>query len=90
MQAKRQMVRVVRDISGKVAVDPTGKRSGRGAYLCEKSECWERAIQRSSLNRALKTEVSADDREALMDHGRRYSTDSTTQSAPEAEGKAGS
>jgi uncharacterized protein len=89
-QAKRQMVRVVRDITGKVAVDPTGKRSGRGAYLCKKAECWERALQRSSLNRALKTEVSADDREALMDHGRQFGIDSTSQPAPEAEGDAGS
>jgi uncharacterized protein len=84
------MVRVVRDVSGKVAVDPTGKRSGRGSYLCKKAECWERALQRSSLNRALKTEVSAGDREALMDHGRQYRTDGISQPAPEAEGDAGS
>jgi uncharacterized protein len=90
LQAKRQMVRVVRDVSGAVAVDPTGKRSGRGAYLCKRPECWEKAIQRSLLNRALKTEISGDDREALVTHGRLYGIDATTQSAPEAEGDAGS
>jgi uncharacterized protein len=84
------MIRVVRDVSGMVAVDPTGKRSGRGAYLCKKAGCWDKALQKGLLNRALKTEISGDDREALASHGRLYSVDASTQSAPEAEGEAGS
>ncbi|MCL4369845.1 MAG: YlxR family protein [Chloroflexi bacterium] len=90
VQAKRQMVRVVRTATGQVEVDLTGKKSGRGAYLCKNAECWEKALQKSSLSRALKTEISPEDRDDLLKHGRLFGRESTTQSAPEAEGEAGS
>lgn len=90
VQAKRQMVRVVRVATGQVEVDLTGKKSGRGAYLCKNAECWEKALQKSSLSRALKTEISPEDRDDLLKHGRLFGRESTTQSAPEAEGEAGS
>lgn len=90
VQPKRQMVRVVRTVEGNVEVDPTGKRAGRGAYLCRKRECWEKALQRSALGRALKCEISQGDRDGLLRHGRLFATESTTQSAPEAEGETSS
>lgn len=90
MQPKRQMVRVVRTLSGRVEVDPTGKRSGRGAYLCKKVDCWEKALQRSALSRALKAELVPEDREELLRHGRLFGAETTTQSAPEAEGETSS
>lgn len=87
VQPKRMMVRVVRTPAGGVEVDPTGKLSGRGAYICKNSDCWARAIQRSALNRALKMEVSAEDRERLLQHSRSYAgSQVVTQPAPEAEG----
>jgi hypothetical protein len=86
VQPKRQMVRVVRTLSGTVEVDPTGKRAGRGAYLCRKPECWDRALRKATLDRALKSEVSPHDREELMRHGRTFVPESTTQSAPETGG----
>ncbi|MHB0869773.1 MAG: RNase P modulator RnpM [Chloroflexota bacterium] len=89
-QPKRQMVRVVRTVTGEVVADPTGKRAGRGAYLCKKAECWEKALQRSALNRALKVEVSTEDRDELIRFGRQFGPEYVTQSAPEAEGEAGS
>jgi uncharacterized protein len=55
--AKRQLVRVVRGVDGSVAIDPTGKRSGRGAYLCDAAECWQTALKRGILVRALKIET---------------------------------
>jgi uncharacterized protein len=66
---KREMVRVVRGADGSVAVDPTGKQSGRGAYLCRRHECWSTALQRGALNRALKTELLEADRAALTAFG---------------------
>ncbi len=90
VEPKRQMVRVVRDSAGKVEVDPTGKRAGRGAYLHKDAGCWEKALQRSSLSRALKTELSPEDREQLTLYGRSLGNASVTHSAPEAEGEAGS
>jgi predicted RNA-binding protein YlxR (DUF448 family) len=39
-----------------VVIDPTGKRSGRGAYVCDASACWQTALKRGILPRALKLE----------------------------------
>ena len=61
--AKRQLVRVVRTADG-VLVDPTGKLAGRGAYLHDRRSCWESGLA-GSLAHALKTELSAADRERL-------------------------
>ncbi len=83
-------MRVVRTVSGQVEVDLTGKKSGRGAYLCKRTDCWEKALQKSSLGRALKTEISPEDRDELLRYGRAFGREFTTQSAPEAEGDAGS
>ena len=66
--AKRELVRVVRTAEGGVEVDPTGKRSGRGAYLCPTPDCWRLAVQKGRLDRALKTSVSARDKEALLQY----------------------
>jgi predicted RNA-binding protein YlxR (DUF448 family) len=54
--AKRQLVRVVRAPDGSVTIDPSGKRSGRGAYLCSSAECWQAGLNRGVLPRALKIE----------------------------------
>jgi len=63
------MVRVVRAPDGAVGVDATGKKSGRGAYLCVQSDCWQTALKRRALDKALKTDLSAADREALTAFG---------------------
>ncbi len=64
--AKRQFVRVVRTPDEGVQIDPTGKRNGRGAYLCTRFSCWERAATGNALDRALKTEIDSDFRERLF------------------------
>jgi predicted RNA-binding protein YlxR (DUF448 family) len=57
---------LVRDADGRVTVDPTGKRAGRGAYLCHDPACWEQALKRRGLERALRIEViQPEDRVAL-------------------------
>ena len=63
VMAKRQLVRVVRTTDG-VLVDPTGKLAGRGAYLHDRRSCWESGLA-GSLAHALKTELTAADRERL-------------------------
>ncbi len=50
---KRDLVRVVREPGGGVAVDSTGKRSGRGAYLCASAACLAAALKSRRLERAL-------------------------------------
>ena len=64
--SKRSLIRIVRTPEG-VQVDPTGKLSGRGAYLHDRSACWEKGLK-GALGQALKTELSADDRERLRSY----------------------
>jgi predicted RNA-binding protein YlxR (DUF448 family) len=59
--AKREFVRLVRSQDGHVEVDPTGKKAGRGAYLCSRASCWELALKKERLSAALKIKVSAED-----------------------------
>ena len=56
--AKRALTRVVRTGDGLVEVDPTGRKNGRGAYLCDKQVCWERAVSTPILAQALKTKLT--------------------------------
>ena len=48
-----------------VQIDPTGKQSGRGAYLCRARTCWEKALKGALLDRALKTSVNREELAAL-------------------------
>ncbi|GIW05300.1 MAG: hypothetical protein KatS3mg060_0105 [Dehalococcoidia bacterium] len=66
--AKRALVRLVRDPAGGVYVDPTGKRNGRGAYLCPGRRCWDLALRRGALEHALKTALTPADRERLLEY----------------------
>ena len=72
--AKRQLVRVVRAPDGSVSIDPTGKKSGRGAYLCDSPECWQAALRRGALSRALKLEfIPEADLQTLNTYAQRLS-----------------
>lgn len=64
-ESKRSFVRLVRTPDGRVEIDPTGKKNGRGAYLCTRFACWERAASGFALERALRAELTEDVREAL-------------------------
>lgn len=65
-ETKRGLIRLVRDAAGRVAHDPSGKRAGRGAYLCHNGTCWDQALRRRGLERALRIEaLHAEDRAAL-------------------------
>lgn len=61
--SKRALIRIVRTPQG-VAVDPTGKLSGRGAYLHDRRSCWQAGLK-GSLEKALKTELNQEERETL-------------------------
>ncbi len=60
---KRSLVRIVRQAGG-VHIDPTGKASGRGAYLHNRRSCWEKGLK-GSLAHALKVSLSPQDIETL-------------------------
>jgi len=63
---KRSMIRIVRSSQG-VVIDPTGKLSGRGAYLHELRTCWESGLK-GALANALKTELTPEESERLMNY----------------------
>ena len=54
---KRSMLRVVLTPDGRIAIDPSGRQNGRGAYVCPRRECLELARKRKALDRGLKTKV---------------------------------
>lgn len=64
---KRTMSRLVHTETGLV-IDLTGKANGRGAYLCDNSQCWQRAAQSDMLNHALRTVLTLSDRDSLRQH----------------------
>jgi hypothetical protein len=69
VRPKRELIRLVRT-SGGVEVDPDGKRSGRGAYLCPALECWEIGLKKGRLEYALRTTLTQDNREQLIRYGK--------------------
>jgi predicted RNA-binding protein YlxR (DUF448 family) len=65
--AKRTLTRIVRTADEGVLVDPTGKRNGRGAYLCSQPSCWHNAVESNVLEKALRTTLTTDDRQRLRE-----------------------
>ena len=53
MKPKKELIRVVKSPEGEVSVDLTGKKSGRGAYVCKNTECLEKAFKAKRLSRNL-------------------------------------
>ncbi len=60
MKPKKELLRVVRSPEGEVSIDPGGKKSGRGAYVCNQEACLMRAIKQRQLDRALEVTLSAE------------------------------
>ena len=58
---KREMIRIVREPGGEVMIDPSGKRAGRGAYICRRPECRENLGTRRSIEHALRTALTDDE-----------------------------
>ena len=54
---KRTMLRILRTTEGEIVCDRTGKKNGRGAYICPREECLDRAWKNHGLARSLKTAV---------------------------------
>lgn len=54
---KRELLRVVRGTDGTVSLDFSGKLNGRGAYICPRTECLQKARKTKALERSLETEV---------------------------------
>ncbi|MBE3036345.1 MAG: YlxR family protein, partial [Candidatus Atribacteria bacterium] len=56
-KTKKEMIRIIRTPDGKIEIDKTGKKSGRGAYLCGNVKCLDIAFRENSLNKSLKQDI---------------------------------
>lgn len=65
MKEKKTLIRIVRNPEGEISVDETGKKSGRGAYVCRNADCLRRAIRQKQLERQLQTALSEEVSERL-------------------------
>lgn len=60
MKDKRELLRIVKDKENNISIDKTGKKNGRGAYICKDKECLAKLKKQKLLNKAFKTNVSED------------------------------
>ncbi|ACD24055.1 YlxR family protein [Clostridium botulinum] len=67
MKPKKELIRIVKSPEGDISVDLTGKKSGRGAYICRDIECFEKAFKAKRLNRNLDSSISEQIYERLKD-----------------------
>lgn len=57
MYDKRDLLRIVKDKDGAIFIDQTGKKNGRGAYICRNEECAKKLVKQKALNKAFKCDV---------------------------------
>ena len=67
---KQGLIRLVRISNGSVEIDASGKKAGRGAYLCRTQECWEVGLKGGRLEHTLRTTLTRDNREQLVRCGK--------------------
>lgn len=63
---KKELIRVVKSKDGDIAIDLKGKMNGRGAYICKKKECYEKAYKSKRLNKAFQCEISEELYEEML------------------------
>lgn len=69
VRPKRELARLVRVPGGGVEVDPSGRKVGRGAYLCPASACWQAGLKKGRLEYVLRTTITEDNRQQLIKYG---------------------
>jgi len=66
---KKALIRLVRTRNGVIEVDISGRKPGRGAYVCLDRACWEAALKKNRLEYALRTKLGDENRQALSEYG---------------------
>ncbi len=66
MKPKKELIRVVRSQEGEVSLDSTGKKPGRGAYVCRHADCLAKAIKQKQFDRAFECTLSSQVQEGLL------------------------
>lgn len=65
MEPKRDLIRIVKNKENEISIDPIGKKPGRGAYICKKIECFDKAKMANGFEKAFETSIDGKIYEAL-------------------------
>ena len=66
IKTKRELIRLVRNPDSSLEIDTSGRKAGRGAYICRELKCWESGLKGKRLERALRSCITQDNRERLV------------------------
>lgn len=66
-KSKRELIRVVRNKEGQISIDNTGKKPGRGAYICNNVECLKQAIKTNRFNKAFECKIESEIFDKLLE-----------------------
>ena len=66
MKPKKELLRVVRSPEGTVSIDATGRKPGRGAYVCRSAECLKKALKQRQLERAFECPLGEETHASLL------------------------
>ena len=65
MKSKKEMIRILKTTEDEVIIDTTGKKNGRGAYICPSRECFQKAVKNKGIERSLKMAIPKEVYETL-------------------------
>ena len=74
MKPKKEMIRVIKTAEDEIILDTTGRKNGRGAYICPESECLKKAIKCKGLERSFKMPIPKDVYEMLTKEMEEFET----------------
>ena len=60
MKSKKEMIRVIKTPEDEIMIDATGRKNGRGAYICPSRDCLAKAIKSKGLERSFKMSIPTD------------------------------
>ncbi len=70
VKGKKELVRLVRTPAGNIEIDKTGKKEGRGAYICRNEACWDKLVKGKQLENALKSAIDKKGIEQIIKDGK--------------------
>ena len=65
---KKDLIRIVKNKEEGILIDPTGKKNGRGAYICSSLKCVELSKKNKNLSNSLNTEINEDIYKEILDY----------------------
>ncbi len=66
VKPKKELIRILKTPEGEITIDKTGKKNGRGAYICDSVECFEKAKKSKGIERSLEMQIPSEIYESLL------------------------